>query len=260
MLIMEPADFYTGLVADLYAVLRSVDPDPEPYARFITRWGEPALELGCGDGDPMLNLRQRGLHVEGLDSSSDMLDRCRARAASDALEVVLHHSTIESMNLGKRFRSIYLAGPTFNLIADDGTAQCALERIRFHLEPGGATVIPLFIPPPIKESQIQRATEHRTAEGVLLRCTTMSVHRDEAARRQAVVLRYERIDGAATEVVDREWSVHWHTPSGFRRLAIDAGLHVRSVRDASGGPASDDATQFAVVVTRSASATGHDPD
>ncbi|MFM7617915.1 MAG: SAM-dependent methyltransferase, partial [Actinomycetes bacterium] len=55
----EPADFYTGLVADLYAPLRSVVPDPDPYARFIARTGTPALELGCGDGDPLLDLRAR---------------------------------------------------------------------------------------------------------------------------------------------------------------------------------------------------------
>ena len=40
--------FYTGLVADLYRPLRSGNPDPEVYERFITKHGEPALELGCG--------------------------------------------------------------------------------------------------------------------------------------------------------------------------------------------------------------------
>jgi hypothetical protein len=51
--LMEPVDpklFYTGLVAQLYGALKSVSPDPEPYARFIGVSGEPALELGCGDG------------------------------------------------------------------------------------------------------------------------------------------------------------------------------------------------------------------
>ena len=48
-----PSQFYTGLVAELYASLRSADPDVETCARFVTRNGTPALELGCGDGDPL---------------------------------------------------------------------------------------------------------------------------------------------------------------------------------------------------------------
>ena len=47
---VEPSQFYTGLVAELYAPLRSAVPDAEPYARFIALSGEPALELGCGVG------------------------------------------------------------------------------------------------------------------------------------------------------------------------------------------------------------------
>jgi hypothetical protein len=49
---MEPADFHTGIVAELYEPLKSTTQDPEPYARFVEEFGEPALELGCGDGEP----------------------------------------------------------------------------------------------------------------------------------------------------------------------------------------------------------------
>ena len=83
---LDPAQFYTGIVAECYAALRGSIPDPELYARFIASSGEPALELGCGDGDPLINLRQRGLDVEGLDSSPDMIARARKRA--DALGVM----------------------------------------------------------------------------------------------------------------------------------------------------------------------------
>ena len=32
--------------------------------------GEPALEIGCGDGDPLLDLVAAGLDVEGLDAAT----------------------------------------------------------------------------------------------------------------------------------------------------------------------------------------------
>ena len=144
---VEPSLFYTGLVAELYGPLRSSGaPDPEPYARFVTRSGEPALELGCGDGEPLLDLRARGFDVEGLDASPDMLARCRIAAAERGLVVTLHEATIETMELARRYRSIYLAGATFSLLVDDDTAWRALARIRAHLEPDGSALIPLFIP------------------------------------------------------------------------------------------------------------------
>jgi len=171
----RPADFYSGLVAELYAVLRSSDPDPEPYARFVERSGTPALELGCGDGDPLLALRRRGLDVEGLDSSADMLDRCRRRAAVLGIDVVLHESSIESMELGRTYRSIFLAGPTFDLLADDDTAGRALQRIALHLAPDGRVLIPLFVPLVVGQRAIGSGPVHTDDDGTVLRCITVSV-------------------------------------------------------------------------------------
>lgn len=63
---MWPADFYTGVVAELYEPLKSESPDPAEYGQFIEQYGEPALELGCGDGEPLLDLRKRGFDVERI--------------------------------------------------------------------------------------------------------------------------------------------------------------------------------------------------
>ena len=241
----EPSRFYTGLVAQLYATLRSDDPDPAPYQRFIAAFGEPALELGCGDGDPMLALRLAGLDVEGLDSSADMLARCRDRAAELGLDVTVHESTIEAMALGRRYRSIYLAGATFNLLPDDATATAALDRIRDHLDPAGAALIPLFIPPDLVPGRRQ---EDRT-EGSLMRCTVLSSERDDAARRQVNVLRYEHEQDGRSTSLERPWVLHWHTQEGFRALAVEAGLVVTAVLDATGAPSAPDADQFTFLLT-----------
>ena len=246
----EPSLFYTGLVAELYAPLRgSGPPDPEPYARFIARSGEPALELGCGDGDPLLDLRARGLDVEGLDSSPDMLARCRAAAEERGLVVTLHQSTMESMELARRYKSIYLAGATFNLIVDDDTAWRALSRIRAHLEPDGAALIPLFIPSPMPPEALGAPRTHVTEDGRTMRFTVVSVARDDAARLQTAAVRYELETGEGHAVEERAWVLHWHTQQGFRQLLGDAGLLVGGVVAPDGSPASADASQFTFWVT-----------
>jgi len=229
--VARPADFYTGIVAELYGPLRSSVQDPEPYARFIEHAGQPALELGCGHGEPLLDLRRLGLDVEGLDSSADMLALARAAAVEEEIVVALHHSTVEAMELPRRYRSIFFAGPTFNLIADDDTAWHALDRIRVHLDPEGRALIPLFVPQATLGSALGQPRTHVTDDGRTMRCTIVHEERDEQRRLQTSVLRYEleEPDGVVT-VEERPWVLHWHTREGFRALAAEAGLLLRSER------------------------------
>ena len=247
----EPALFYTGLVADLYAPLRSSGPpDPRPYLRFVRESGEPALELGCGDGDPLLDLRARGLDVEGLDASPDMLARCRANAAARGLVVTLHESTFETMELPRRYQSIYLAGPTFNLLVDDDTAWRALARIRAHLEPEGSALIPLFVPEPVSPELLGVPRTSVAADGATIRFSAVAVDHDEEARVQTTHTLYERERDGTVERLEREWVLHWHTQDGFRQLVSDAGLLVDDLLGLDGRPAPPDATAFAFVVSR----------
>jgi cyclopropane fatty-acyl-phospholipid synthase-like methyltransferase len=211
------------------------------------------LELGCGDGDPLLDLRARGLDVEGLDSSADMLDRCRTRATERGLDVVLHHSPIETMSLPGRYRSIYLAGPTFNLLTDDDVAGQALERIAAHLDDGGSALVPLFIPGSVRPEDIGQPREHHAPGGRLMRCTAMAIERDEFERRQTTLLRYELSadSHASTTTLEREWILHWHTQDSFRGLAMAAGLHITAVLDPHGKPAAADDQQFVFLLRSS---------
>lgn len=242
---VDPSAFYTGIVAELYAPLRSVTQDPEPYARFIGVSGEPALELGCGDGDPLLELRQRGIDVEGVDSSADMLDRCRQRAAEQDLDVVVHHQRMESLDLPRRYRTIFLAGPTFNLLPDDALATSALQRIRAHLDEGGSALIPLFVPPATPEEKLGQVREAVEPDGSTIRVSAIGEVRDEVERRQETILRYERAHGDTSTVVERPWILHWYSQDRFRALAESAGLATVMVFDPAGGPADETADECA---------------
>ena len=59
-----------------------------------------------------------------------MLALARRAGGGPGIEVVLHEAPMESMDLGRRYRSIFLAGSTFNLLSDDETTARALERVR----------------------------------------------------------------------------------------------------------------------------------
>ena len=88
------------------------------------------------------------MDVEGVDSSSDMLERCHANALRRGIEVRLHQQRVEDLALDRRYPSIYFAGPTFTLLPDDETARRALLRIQQHLTNDGMALIPLWVPAP----------------------------------------------------------------------------------------------------------------
>jgi SAM-dependent methyltransferase len=241
---VNPADFYTGIVAELYGPLKSFSPDPEPYAAFIQQAGAPALELGCGDGDPLLELCRRGLEVEGVDSSADMLDRLRHRADGQGLHPTVFHQRMEALNLPRRYRAIFLAGPTFTLLPDDATALAALRGIRAHLTGDGTALVPLFAPAPTPAEQIGRVRTATASDGAELRVSVVAEQRDETARTQTTLLRYERHHGSDSSVVERPWVLHWYARDGFEELATTAGLAVTAVTDPHGKPADANATDL----------------
>lgn len=240
---MQPADFYTGIVAELYEPLKSFSPDPAPYARFIEQFGQPALELGCGDGEPLLDLRRRGFDVEGIDSSPDMLDRCRRKAAEADLQIVVHRQAMEDLDLPRRYRSIFLTGPTFILLPDDNTALRVLCGIHAHLHAEGAALVPLYIPPPTPPAQFGQVREARAEDGTVLRYSVIAESRDESARTQTATTRYEKHAAGVDTVIERPWVLHWHTQAGFADLATDAGFTATIISEAGHTPP-DDSREF----------------
>lgn len=257
---VDPADFYTGIVAELYGPLKNYSQDPELYAAFVEGVGGPALELGCGDGDPLLELRRRGLDVDGVDSSADMLARLRRRADERGISVSVFHQRMEALDLPRRYRAIFLAGPTFNLLPDDGAGLAGLRGIRAHLDEGGRALVPLFVPSPTPAGDIGRVRTAVGADGAELRVCVVAEERDEAARTQTTLLRYERQDGAGRSVVERPWVLHWYSRAGFEALAGDAGLTVAAVTDARGVPAPMKATYLHFRLQRTPSFDGRQGD
>ncbi|MGO0575464.1 class I SAM-dependent methyltransferase [Ornithinimicrobium panacihumi] len=247
---MDAADFYTDLVVDAYALLKGETFDADRYADFVRSSGEPALEVGCGDGHPLLELRRRGLDVDGLDSSADMLDRAQEQAETQGIEVSLHHARMEQMDLPRRYRSIYLAGPTFNLLPDDEVALGALKAFRRHLEDDGRVLVPLWVPEPTPPEQLGAPREVVTDEGDRLRYTAVSEELDHKERTRTTHVRYERISpGGESEAVEREWIIHWQTRASLQAMCTEAGLTVADVRDEVGTP-DEPGHQSTVVLAR----------
>ncbi len=248
---MDPAHFYTGIVVDAYARLKASSFDADLYRDFVVAHGQPGLEIGCGDGQPLLDLCASGLEVEGVDSSEDMLQRCCANALRRGIEVRLHHQRVEDLALHRRYSSIYFAGPTFTLLPDDETARLALLAIHRHLTDDGQALIPLWIPDPTPTEELGICRSHDDGLGVEVRYTPVSETSDPVGRTRVTSTRYERVTATGTQGAEREWIIHWHTPSSFRRLCRETGLDIVDlVDDDTGAAATDSSTAFTATVSR----------
>ena len=89
-----------------------------------------------------------------------MIAKCLERAETLGVTVRAEVQRFETLEMHRKYKSIYLAGPTFNLLPDDETALAALRRLRAHLEEdGGVAFVPLFIPDPIAEEVLHQYRE-----------------------------------------------------------------------------------------------------
>jgi SAM-dependent methyltransferase len=104
-----------------------------------------ALELGIGTGRIALPLAARGVPVQGIDLSPDMVAQLKAKPGADAIAVTI--GDFATTAVAGSFRLAYLVYNTIgNLTSQDDQVACFLNVGR-HLEPGGCFVVEVGVPP-----------------------------------------------------------------------------------------------------------------
>jgi len=97
--------------------------------------GGAALELGIGTGRVALPLVGRGVDVHGIDLSTAMVARLRAKPVGEDIGVTL--GDFATAKVQRRFSLAYLVFNTIqNLTTQDEQIAC-FQNVAEHLEPGG---------------------------------------------------------------------------------------------------------------------------
>jgi ribosomal protein S18 acetylase RimI-like enzyme len=106
-------------------------------ARCIGVSGEPVLELGSGTGRVLIPMLERGIRISGLDTSCDMLDRCRAACEAKGLAAELFEQSMLDFHIPRRLTTILLTSGGLGLFVRDEDIHAVFGRVRDHLGPGG---------------------------------------------------------------------------------------------------------------------------
>ena len=147
-----------------------------------------ALELGIGTGRIALPLAQRGVEVHGIDLSSAMVARLRAKPGGEEIPVVL--GDFATARAEGTFSLAYLVFNTIQNLTTQAEQVACFENVAAHLEPGGHFVIEVGVP------SLRRLPPGETLRAFAHTPTHVGFDEFDVARQGLISHHYELVDGA----------------------------------------------------------------
>ena len=114
-------------LAELYDFLNPWTHQDDFYLAQARRLGGPVLDLGCGTGQLAVRIAEEGIEVVGAEPAAGMIGVARARAGGERVEWV--QSSGEALELGRRFRLVYMTGHAFQAVPTDEGATADLPAL-----------------------------------------------------------------------------------------------------------------------------------
>ncbi|MDO3684347.1 class I SAM-dependent methyltransferase [Micromonospora sp. C28ISP2-4] len=195
------------------------NPDPAPAVDFLAPLadGGPALELAVGTGRVALPLAARGIAVEGVEASPEMVAHLRAKPGGADMPVTV--GDMADVPVTGPYRLVFLVFNTlFNLVSEERQAACFRNVARV-LAPGGAFVIETFVPDPAdfdrdEQVQVREVTEDSA---------TIRMHRYDRAA-QTFVRQTVTFDASGVHL--KPFAMRYAWPEQIDELAERAGLRL----------------------------------
>src|SRR5262249_47425100 len=117
------------------------------------------LDLGCGTGNHVLLMVQRGYDVVGVDRSEGMLARARAKADKTlpSRRVEFRQGDVRNVELGRQFDAAVMMFAVLGYQPTNADVRAALRTAHRHLRPGGLFVFDVWYGPAVlRERPSQR--------------------------------------------------------------------------------------------------------
>jgi SAM-dependent methyltransferase len=216
-----PTDHFGERVAARYdeSAADMFEPDAvDPVVDFLAELAGDgaALELGVGTGRIALPLAERGVRVHGIDLSTAMVERLRAKPGAEAIGVTI--GDFASTRVEGTFTVAYLVFNTImNLTTQDEQVAC-FQNVAAHLAPGGCFVIEVSVP------QLRRLPPGDTFVAFDVSRTHLGFDEYDVAQQGLISHHYSLVDGE-WEVVSIPFRYAW--PAELDLMARLAGMTLR---------------------------------
>jgi len=215
-----PEDYFGERVAARYDEWdASADPAVvEPIVDFLAALAGDggALELGIGTGRIALPLAARGVRVHGIDLSTAMVARLRAKPGAEAVGVTV--GDFATAKVDGTFALVYLVINTImNLTTQDEQVAC-FANAAAHLRPGGCFVIEVGVP------QLQRLPPGETVRAFDVSPAHLGFDEYDVAGQRLISHHYRVLEGRL-DVQSVPFRYVW--PSELDLMARLAGMTLR---------------------------------
>ena len=143
----NPSYEYYGMMAEFWDLFRgdtSTWEDRFFYLDVVKKYGQPALDIGCGTGRILLDFMQQGIDIDGVDNSPDMLALLEQKAEKLNLNPTVYQQEMYELSLPRKYQTILVPSSSFQLLLDEKLPPLAMDRFYEHLLPGGILVMPFM--------------------------------------------------------------------------------------------------------------------
>jgi len=175
-----------------------------------------ALELGIGTGRIALPLAARGVPVHGIELSSAMVARLKAKRGSEAIGVSV--GDFATTRVGQPFALAYLVVNTIMNLTTQAEQVACFRNVAAHLAPGGCFVVEVGVP------QLRRLPPGETVRAFDISAERLRFDEYDVAAQGLVSHHYRAVDGAL-DVVSVPFRYVW--PSELDLMAQLAGMTLR---------------------------------
>jgi SAM-dependent methyltransferase len=120
--------------------------DEEDAAAFLAEFAKegPALEFAIGTGRIAIPLATKGIQVDGIELSPQMIEQLRTKPEGQNINVIIGDMTSATTN--RHYPLVYLVFNTiFNLLTADDQIRC-FENAARHLIPNGCFIVETALP------------------------------------------------------------------------------------------------------------------
>lgn len=179
----------------------------------------PALELAIGTGRVALPLAERGVRVDGIDLSTAMVGKLRAKPGGNRLDVTI--GDFADVDVPGTYRLAYVVFNTlFNLLTQDDQVRC-FQNVAAHLTEDGCFVVEAFVPTYLTRL---RDDQYVDAEQIRVDAVTLDVGRHDPVN-QTLEETHVVLSGRGVQLFPIVCRYAW--PAELDLMARLAGLRLR---------------------------------